>query len=214
MQPVLQRLHDNGIGSILDYAAEVRGLAHLFVCIIVVTRLGIYTSHWAGNNVCISVAWFGATLYKQHYILIGCFCSSPRSMMTLFTNDLCLSRLSVSRRTITTLTAVQLAVFASITHDLYYEVLTVACRTTWHQRTAQPPAARPTTRSWPARMRMRPSARVRRTWAPSCVRLRPPARRPGRALPPSKCDHAVHPCLICQVLQVLDFYISTAHAGV
>ena len=25
MQPVLQRLHDNGIGSILDYAAEVRG---------------------------------------------------------------------------------------------------------------------------------------------------------------------------------------------
>ena len=27
MQPILQRLHDNGIGSILDYAAEVRGLA-------------------------------------------------------------------------------------------------------------------------------------------------------------------------------------------
>ena len=24
MQPVLKRLHDNGIGSILDYAAEVR----------------------------------------------------------------------------------------------------------------------------------------------------------------------------------------------
>ena len=41
MQPILQCLHDNGIGSILDYAAEVRGLAYLFVCVIVVMRLEV-----------------------------------------------------------------------------------------------------------------------------------------------------------------------------
>lgn len=90
MQPILQRLHDNGIGSILDYAAEVRGLAHLFDCKDFVMRLEFIPRTGQGVMCVSQLLEFGATLYPQHYTLIGCFCSSVRPMMMLFTNDLCL----------------------------------------------------------------------------------------------------------------------------